>query len=208
MKDTEGILKGPKKVITPVCIGSYVRLLEPAKSLNDEMKYSVSMIFPEDADLSTMKKAAATALIERWGPDKSKHPKQLRSPFRDGNEKDDPIYQGKIFVNVSSVDPPEIVQKVGNQAVPLTSPQEVYSGMYMRASLSAFAYDKKGNRGVSFGLNNVMKVRDGERLDGRTNADTDFKDFEGDDPIDQAGSAAEAEAAKAAADTDVDDLFS
>ena len=59
MQDNEGILKSPKKVITPVARASYVRLLEPAKSLNDEMKYSVSLIFPPEADLKEMKKAAA-----------------------------------------------------------------------------------------------------------------------------------------------------
>lgn len=205
MKDTEGFAKTAKKVVTPVARASYARLLEPAESLNGDMKYSVSLLFESDADLSVMKKAAANALIEKWGPDKENWPKNLRSPFRDGSDKDDPLYDGITFVNVSSVEQPEIVKKVGNVSVPLTSTNEVYSGMYIRASLTAFAYDKKGNRGVSFGLNNVLKVRDGDRLDGRTNADTDFKDFEGDDPIEQAGEAAEA--ANTGSTSAAEDLF-
>ena len=205
MKDTEGFAQSPKKVITPVARASYARLLEPAKSLNDEMKYSVSLLFDSDADLSIMKKAAAIALMEKWGPDKEKWPKPLRSPFRDGSEKDDPLYEGIIFVNCSSKEAPQIIKRVGNTSVPLTTPEEVYSGMYIRATLTAFPYDKKGNRGVAFGLNNVMKVRDGDRLDGRTNADTDFKDFEGDDPIEQAAEAAGANTSGAAAAAE--DLF-
>jgi hypothetical protein len=201
MKETEGVLKGPKKVVTPVCIASYARLLEPAKSLNDEMKYSVSLVFPKDADLSTLKTAAANALIGRWGPDKSQWPKNLRTPFRDGNEKDDKLYKGKTFMNVSSTDAPQVGRKIGNKFVPLMTTEEVYSGMEIRASLSAFAYDKKGNKGVSFGLGNILKVRDGERLDGRTDGDTDFQDFDGDpegDFTESAGS--DPAAADAAAD--------
>jgi len=203
MKDTEGVLKGRKKVVTPVARASYARLLEPAMSLNDELKYSVSLIFPSDADISEMKQAAANALIDKWGPDKKHWPKGLRSPFRDGNEKDDPLYEDTTFVNVSSTDPPQVGHKIGNKFVELTNGRDVYSGMYIRASLTAFAYDKKGNKGVSFGLGNVLKVRDGERLDGRTDGDTDFKDFEGDDPMaDQEGPDVSDEARE-----DINDLF-
>ena len=49
--------------------------------------------------------------------------------------------------------------------------QAVKSG----ATLNVFAYDKAGNRGVSFRLNNVQKLDDGERLDGRLKAEDDFE---------------------------------
>ena len=44
--------------------------------------------------------------------------------------------------------------------------------------MSVFAYDKAGNRGISFGLNNVQKLGDGERLDGRLKAEDDFDPIE------------------------------
>ena len=56
----------------------------------------------------------------------------------------------------------------------ITDHAEVYSGCKVRATLSVFAYEKAGNRGVSFGLNNVQKLDDGERLDGRLKAEDDF----------------------------------
>jgi hypothetical protein len=48
----------------------------------------------------------------------------------------------------------------------IIEPREFYSGCYARASVRAYVYDNKGNRGVGFGLNNVQKLRDGEPLGG------------------------------------------
>jgi len=38
------------------------------------------------------------------------------------------------------------------------------SGDYIRVSVNAYAYDAAGNRGVAFGLNNVLFVERGEPL--------------------------------------------
>ena len=46
----------------------------------------------------------------------------------------------------------------------------------------AFTYDTKGNKGVSFGLNNVQKVKDDEPLGNFSRAEDDFdevEDFDG-----------------------------
>jgi len=40
------------------------------------------------------------------------------------------------------------------------------------------SFDKAGNKGVAFGLQSIMKVKDGEPFGaGRSNAQEDFKDF-------------------------------
>lgn len=49
-----------------------------------------------------------------------------------------------------------------------------YPGAIVRAHLSAFSYDTDGNKGVSFGLNHVQKLAEGERIDGRQSADEVF----------------------------------
>jgi hypothetical protein len=41
---------------------------------------------------------------------------------------------------------------------------EVYSGAWYRAQVRAFAYENAGNKGVSFGLQNVQKLRDDDPL--------------------------------------------
>lgn len=51
----------------------------------------------------------------------------------------------------------------------------VYAGVFARVSLTCYAYDVRGNKGVTFGLNNLQVVKDGERLDGRSDAADEFE---------------------------------
>ncbi|MNV25452.1 hypothetical protein D3C71_1165480 [compost metagenome] len=57
---------------------------------------------------------------------------------------------------------------------------EVYSGCFGRVSLNFYAFDTKGNKGVAAGLNNVQKMSDGDYLGGRSSAEDDFDELEGD----------------------------
>jgi hypothetical protein len=58
------------------------------------------------------------------------------------------------------------------------NPQEAYGGAYMRAQIHAYWYDVKGNKGVTFGLDNVQFVRDGEPFGGRQKAEDAFDAIE------------------------------
>jgi len=57
---------------------------------------------------------------------------------------------------------------------PILERSEIYSGVYARVSLSFYAFNSNGNRGIACGLGNIQKVRDGEPLGGRTNAADEF----------------------------------
>jgi hypothetical protein len=57
---------------------------------------------------------------------------------------------------------------------------EVYSGCYGRVSLSFYAFNTNGNRGIACGLNNLQKLRDGEPLGGQMSAETEFAGLEED----------------------------
>lgn len=48
----------------------------------------------------------------------------------------------------------------------ILDPAEIYGGVRGRLSVTAYWYDKKGNKGVTFGLNNVQKIKDGPKLGG------------------------------------------
>jgi hypothetical protein len=53
--------------------------------------------------------------------------------------------------------------------------QDIVSGDYGRVSLNAYAYDQAGNKGVSYGLNNIMLLAKGESLGGaKPSAASDF----------------------------------
>ena len=50
-----------------------------------------------------------------------------------------------------------------------------------RASVDFYAFAANGNRGISCGLNNLQKMRDGEPLGGRTRPEDDFTGLDDED---------------------------
>lgn len=163
-------------VITPEFRVSYPHLFtpqQPMKGSTGDPKYSVVMLFAKGADLSKLKAAAEAAVAEKWGSDKSKWPKGLRSPFRDQGEKESEGYEaGAVFITATSKEKPGIVD---DKVQPVIDPSRIYAGCYARASVRAFAYDNAGNRGVAFGLQNVQFLRDGDSLSGRAKAEEEFE---------------------------------
>src|SRR5699024_3750245 len=103
----------------------------------------------------------------------------IKLPLRDGDvEREDEAYKGHYFVNANSNNAPQIVDRV---VKPILDRSEEISGCYARVSLNFYAFNSNGNKGVACGLGNIQKVRDGEPLDGRTNAADDFASLEDDD---------------------------
>lgn len=158
-----------EKVLTPKFRVSFPAVFVPRAAMDGaEPKYSVVMLFPKTADLSKLKAIAKQALVEKWG---DKIPKDLRSPFRDGNEKELDGYADCIFITASSKMKPGLVD---GQKQEIISADEFYAGCYARATVNAYAYDRNGNRGVSFGLQNIQKLEEGEPFSGRTRPEDDF----------------------------------
>ena len=84
------------------------------------------------------------------------------------------------FLNCNSKSAPLIVDE-NKQAI--IDQSEVYSGCYARASITFYAYNTAGNRGIGCGLNGIQKLADGEPLGGnRETADEMFGDDE-EDPL-------------------------
>lgn len=169
-----------KKVITPEFICSYPHLFKANKvKEDDEPKYSCACVFLKGTDITPLKEAVLAAAEEEWG---NKVPEMIQNgklvlPFRkDGEEKGYP--EGSIFINARSKDRPGIVSVIPDPAtgkpMPITDESQVYAGMVARASLVAFTWEYMGRKGVSFALNNIQKLRDGERLDGRVKAEDEF----------------------------------
>lgn len=160
-----------KKVLTPEFRVSFPAVFKAKSFEGQEPKYSITMLFDKKADLTGLKKAIQAAAVEKWGEDKAKWPKNLRTPLRDGDEKELDGYAGHYFVNASSKQKPGLV----NQKVePIISEDDFYAGCYARATLQAFAYDTAGNKGVSFGLQNIQKLRDGDTFSGRRRPSDEF----------------------------------
>ena len=134
-----------------------------------EAKFSVTMLFPKDADLTELKKEAAQVAKEKWG---DKVPKGLKTPFRDQGDFDHEGYEnGAVFIRASSKQRPGVVDK---KVQSIVDDSEVYPGCYARATIRAYAFDVPGNKGVAFGLQNFQKLRDGDPISGRSKPEDDF----------------------------------
>ena len=178
----------PCKVITgPNTRWSYANVWE-AKSINGGApKFSVSLIIPktDTATIDKINKAIRAAYEEgqsklkgtsKYMPDLE----DLKLPFRDGDKerKGDPTYAGCMFINANSSTAPGIVDA---DRQPILERSEVYSGVYGRASITLYAFNSNGNRGIACGLNNLQKIRDGEPLGSRSRAEDDFDTDDEDD---------------------------
>lgn len=177
----------PKKVVTGKVRLSYCHLTEPyAQSAKDDPKYSTVIIIPK-SDKATLraikaaqKIAAEEGVASKWG---GRNPKNLHYTLKDGDVDADlernPEYEGCYYMSVSSgTQRPGLVDR---KLEPITDASEVYSGVYARVSMTAFPYDWQGNKGVSFGLNHVQKIADGEPFGGRTRAEDDFEELDEDE---------------------------
>lgn len=180
-----------RNVITPVGRVAFPHVFKARAPMGQgEPKFSVTLVFDSDEGLKALRAEARRAVVEKWGADKDKWPKGLKSPFRDGREKDhlDGFEEGQVFISATSKFKPGVVDK---DLQPIIDETEFYGGCYGRASVAAFAYDTAGNRGVAFGLRNVQKVKDGTPFGGRTSPEDDFDAIDtGDDDGGEAAPAA------------------
>jgi hypothetical protein len=163
------------RITTPKFRAAFANVFKPKAFEGQDPKYSITMLFPKNTDMKVFKDIIEKVATEKWGP-KAKWPKGLRNPIRNGDEKSDlQGYEGNFYISASSKDRVGLVDQKREDII---SPSEFYSGCYARATLTAFAYDKAGNKGVSFGLQNIQKLADGESFSGRKAAKDDFDDAE------------------------------
>ena len=181
MNNNTNKVNNPMKVITgPDTRWSYANVWE-AKSINGGTpKFSVSLIISKSDTKTVAKVKAAIEAAYHEGESKLKGNGKsvppmaaIKTPLRDGSieRPDDPAYENAYFINANSATAPGIVDVDRN---PILTRSEVYSGVYGRASISFYAFNSNGNKGIACGLNNLQKVRDGEPLGGKVSAESDF----------------------------------
>ena len=153
-------MTNPMKVITgPNTRWSYANVWEPKSINGGTPKYSVSLIIPKSDTKTVAKIEAAIEAAYREGEAKRKGNGKsvpalsvLKTPLRDGDleRPDDSAYAGSYFVNANATSAPGIVDADCN---PILTRSEVYSGVYGRASISFYAFNSSGNKGIACGLN-------------------------------------------------------
>jgi len=176
---TKAVPSNDTKVITTKVRFSYVHVFEPTAMEGQTLKkYSVSLIISKkDKTLLAKINKAITAAIEEGRTSKfAGKIKGLKLPLRDGDVErpDDEAYENSYFISATSTTRPGLLDS--DARTPLT-PDDLKSGDYGRASINFYAFNKAGNKGVAAGLNNLMKLEDGEALSGRPSAEVDFAEF-------------------------------
>lgn len=173
----------PTKVITGLeTRWSYANVWDPKAINGGTPKYSVSLIIPKTDTVTVNKIKAAIQSAYEEGESKLKGNGRtvpalsvLKTPLRDGDieKPDDEAYKNAYFVNANSPTAPGIVDANKQEIIDRS---EVYSGVYGRASINFYAFNRNGNKGIACGLNNLQKIKDGEPLGGKSRAVDDFAD--------------------------------
>jgi hypothetical protein len=164
------------RVTTPEFTASFPQLFEASGFEGQDPKFSITMLFDKDEDLSKLKAACDAAVAKKWGNDV---PANITMPMKDGDGKLDskgeqrPEYAGKKFAiaKAKMADQPKVVD---NELNPILDKTVVYGGCKMRAAVSAYAWEFAGKRGVSLYLGNVQRTGDGEAFGSTSSVESDF----------------------------------
>lgn len=167
-------------MITGISRTSYAKVWEAAPDLSGKLKFSVCLLIPKEDTQTIAEINQAVDIAIAKGVEKGRFSqssiKNLKLPLRDGDDEIDEgkrtnEYAGMFFFNCSSDRAPGIVDKF---AKPIMDQDDFYSGCWCRADVNFFPFSNAGNKGIGVGLNNLMKVKDDARLDGKMKAEDAF----------------------------------
>lgn len=156
------------KVITGEVRLSYEHITTPQKNDSGDDVYSVSLLIPktDTKTIEAIKAAIKVAAEEGKAKFGGIIPKGLKNPLHDGDaEKDNPEYQGHMYINATSYSKPAVIDLQGR---PLILPSDIYSGCFARAIITLKAYnsEKAKTKGIRCQLDAVQKLRDGDPFGG------------------------------------------
>ncbi len=168
----------PTRLISPSFVIAFPSLFKPKQNDRGGDEYSCTMYFDKDSTDMTGIQGAIDQIVHDEYKGKIAG---LKMPIRDGDDPSDnySTYEGTnncLVLAAKSVFKPGVVDVDLEDVI---DPGMIYPGAVCRASLTAYAYDVNGNKGISFALNNVQFLTDGEPLTGAgTKASDEFGDAE------------------------------
>ncbi|MNO32457.1 hypothetical protein D3C76_224460 [compost metagenome] len=182
------------KLVTGKARLSYAKVWEAEEDDYGNLWFSTAILIPKDDKATLAKYKAIIDVLKEQAKAKygGKLPKDFHTPLRDGDEEAEEkgeAYEGHYFFNAKSKNKPGIAKPIGKDAdgktkfAEITDTTEVYSGCYAKVSVNFYLFDTKGNKGIAAGLNNIVKVQDGDFLGGRSSVNDDFANEDFDDDI-------------------------
>ena len=158
-------------IVTPKFRANFVHLYEPKAIDDEEPRYSlIAMIDPNELTEKEKKKwlgiqtAMNQACLDEFKSEliNLKKKRSFKVPIKLGEEMEE--YDGFTeeirWFRISSMNPPVIVKADRSDFEPKNKQEfmkEVYSGRWMRATMTVFAYDHKvGGKGLSFWIDTIQ----------------------------------------------------
>lgn len=202
--------KDARRIVVPARL-SYTYVAEPrpddekTNSDGDPLYYyGTQLLIPmkDKATVTKMQNAVKAAIVQKFGPDKAKalwkNP-NFKKPWRDADEegRDGAEYKGMFFANCKTnaksktdyASRPGVALKNRTKLTDITEIHEhIYSGCHAYVSITAYYFKSKGAQGIALALNNILKDKDGERLDGSVDVMDEFDDMFDDDEFNDSSS--------------------
>lgn len=162
---------------TPEARMSYMNLYKTKKNLKGEERYSVTLLFPKDTDLSEIKNALRHIINE----EKDKKFKGIPTEdiylcLQDGDkyyakkpEKRE-AYRGMFYINCSKDPSYGVPTVLDENGLPCDNPSVFDSGDFGIARVNFWAYSI-GDPGIACTILGVKKTRSGERFGGGESSD-------------------------------------
>lgn len=148
------------QIVTPEFRVMFQALLEPRedKTYGGPPKYVVEALYDDSSVLRAMQAVNNKVIQGKWP---TKAPKNLNSPFLDGDESEREDYEGCVYMRYRSVYP---IRVVGPDKRAISDESQLYPGMWGRAVVQCKPYTVPGNAGTTFYLLAFQKTRDDEPL--------------------------------------------
>lgn len=188
-----------KSMVTAKFRVSYQHILEPWSDDPDkDRQYSLQAIFdmgdPKAAAFIKKAKGVVKQIaIEAFGPNGPKllRSGKLKNPFRSGDDEfpDDETYKNAVFFNANGPfegkKPPGLYDQHRRDMRKQPNPEEVFfSGVYARAEIKFYPFDREGGKGVACYLFRVQYWGPGKPLGGGRPVEDVFDEIETDDDDD------------------------
>ena len=183
----------PAQIIIKNVRFAYVHVFE-----KDELadKYTCRILVPKNSpqieDIKKCIAAACAAGADRLGGRQVPWTEVLHDGDAKKNADGQSVHPDFYYLNAKSSNKPGVVKinptGVGGKTMAITDESEFYSGCYGWADVGFFAFNQGVNRGISVGLNNVLKtggedgLGNGQYMGGRSSAESVFgAEIEADD---------------------------
>lgn len=175
-------------LLTPKGRMLYPHLFKPNLPQNEKdpekARYQVTLLIPKGSDIAALR-AAVEEVIDENVPAKARSTTKLKLPFL--KTEDQPRFAElaedyPLMLRLNAKYKPDVRTPRNDRSVTeAEEADEVYGGRWARVSCRPFFYDTNGNKGVSFGLQNVQLLdHDDPLAGGRVRGEAEFEPVDSD----------------------------